>query len=141
MATITQIRAGIAARLATIDALRVQDEFGADPPVSGNASVAVVEYAGATYDEAFSGQGDALLFGIIVLVAKSTDPKDRTAIAKIDAFCDPSPTSATSIRTAVNGTLGGVVPSAVVASSSGYQEYTPGDEPYLGVEFVVRVMT
>jgi len=138
VATITQIRAGIAAQLATLEAVRVQDEFGTDPPVSSNASVAVVEYAGSTYDDAFAGQGDALLFGIIVLVSKASD---RTGIAKLDAFCDPSPTSATSIRTAVNGTLGGVVPSAVVASSSGYQEYTPGDEPYLGVEFVVRVMT
>jgi hypothetical protein len=138
VATIAQIRAGIAARLATLEAVRVQDEFGVDPPVSGSASVAVVEYAGATYDESFSGQGDGLLFGIIVLVSKAND---RTGIAKLDAFCDPSPTSATSIRTAVNGTLDGVVPSAVVASSSGYQEYTPGEEAYLGVEFVVRVMT
>lgn len=138
MATIPQIRTGIAARLATLDALRVQDEFGTDPPVSGNASVAVVEYAGATYDESFSGQGDGLLFGIIVLVSKASD---RAGIAKLDDFCDPSPTSATSIRAAVNGTLNGAVPSAVVASSSGYREYTPGDEPYLGVEFVVRVMT
>lgn len=138
MATITQIRTGIETQLVTLDALRVAQEWGDPINVSGNASVAVVEYAGATYDDAFSGQGDALLFGIILLVSKSSD---RTGRDKLDAFCDPSPGSTTSIRTAVNGTLGGLVAAATVASSGPYQEYTPGEEAYLGTEFVVRVMT
>lgn len=138
MATIPQIRAGIEARLLNLEALRVQQEFGTDPPVSGNASVAVVSYAGTTYDEAFEGQGSALLFGIIVLASKASD---RAGVAKLDHFSDPEPASATSIRCAVNSNLSGIVVSATVASGSEYQEYTPGDEPYLGCEFVVRVMT
>lgn len=140
MATIAQIRDGIGTQLLTLDGMRVAQEWGDPINVSGNASVAVVEYAGATYDDAFSGQGDALLFGIVVLVSKSGDRSGRD---KLDAFCDPSPGSTTSIRNAVNGNLGGIVPAAVVASSSPYQEYTPGveTEAYLGSEFVVRVMT
>lgn len=140
MATIPQIRDGIGARLLALDGMRVAQEWGDPINVSGNASVAVVEYAGATYDDAFAGQGDALLFGIIVLVSKSSDRSGRD---KLDGFCDPSPTSTTSIRNAVNGTLDGIVPAATVASSSPYQEYTPGveTEAYLGSEFVVRVMT
>jgi hypothetical protein len=138
LATITQIRAGIETRLVTLEALRVAQEWGEPINVSGNASAAVVEYAGATYDDAFAGQGDALLFGIILLVSKSSD---RTGRDKLDAFCDPTPNSVTSIRTAVNGTLGGLVAAATVASSGPYQEYSPGETPYLGTEFVVRVMT
>lgn len=139
MATISQIRAGIAAQLANLDTLRVQDEFGTTPNVSGSASVAVVEYSGATYDTAFSGQGDALLFGVIVLVSKVSD---RAGIAKLDALCDPTPGSITSLRSAVNGKLGGIVSDARVATGSGYQEYpVGGEEPYLGCEFVIQVMT
>lgn len=138
MATISAIRAGIEARLRTIPQVRVQEEFGEAPPVSANASVAIVTYAGATYDSAFSGQGDALLFGVIVLVSKAVD---RVAIDKLDAFCDPSPNSTTSIRAAVNGRLGGVVSDARVATGSELKEYPIGEASYVGVEFVVQVMT
>lgn len=138
MATIDEIRIGIEAQLLTLDTLRVAQEWGDPINVSGNASVAVVEYAGATYDDAFSGQGDALLFGIIALASKASD---RAGRRKLDLLCDPEPTSTTSIRHAVNGNLNGIVASAVVTTSSGYQEYSPGEEAYLGVEFVVRVMT
>lgn len=136
MSTITQIRAGIATRLATLDALRVQDEFGTDPPVSGAASVAVVQYAGTTYDTAFGGQGHALLFGVIVLVSRISD---RSAIDKMDAFSDTEE-SPTSVRAAINGTLGGVVSDARVATGSEYKQYPIGESSYVGVEFVVQVM-
>lgn len=138
MATNSAIRAAIADQLATIPKLRVQDEFGEDPPVSAQASVAVVQYAGVTYDSAFGGQGHAQLFGIIVLVSRVSD---RAAIDKLDAFSDTTEGSATSIRTAINGRLGGIVADARVATGSEYKDYPIGEASYVGVEFVVQVMT
>lgn len=138
MATISQIRDAIGTRLLTLDQMRVQDEFGEDPPVSANACVAVVQYAGATYDSVFGGQGDALLFGVIVLVSRGSD---RIAIDTLDALSDPSPGSTTSVRNAVNGSLGGVVAAATVATGSDYKDYPIGEQSYVGVEFVVQVMT
>ena len=138
MTTISQIRAGIETRLQTLDTIRVTQEFIGPLPVSGNASVAVVEYAGATYDTAFGGQGDALNFGIVVLASKLSD---RAGVAKLDDLCDPTSGSVTSVRTAVNGKLGGIVTDAAVRTSSGYQEYAVDEQKYLGVEFVVEVQT
>jgi hypothetical protein len=146
MATISAIRDGIATRLAALTtdahAVRVVDEFGGSINVSGSASVAVVEYAGATYDSAFDGQGDALNFTVTLLVGKLSD---RAGRLKIDALSDPTPNSTTSVRAAVTGNLGGVVSFATVTTSSGYREYEIGTGPeaqaYLGVEFTVAVMT
>jgi len=138
VATLSEIRDAIADRLATLDSVRIVQEFAGPIPVSGNASVAVVEYAGATYDSAFDRAGDALNFGIIVLASKASDRGGR---AKLDAICDPTPTSTTAVRTAVNGSLAGIVAFAVVRSSSGYQEYEIEGQAYLGVEFVVQVET
>lgn len=136
MATNSAIRAAIGAQLAAVPLLRVQDEFGETPPVSAQASVAVVQYAGVTFDAAFGGQGHARLFGVIVLVGRIAD---RVAIDRMDAFSDDDGDS--SIRAAVNGTLGGVVADARVATGSEYKDYPIGEASYVGVEFVVQVMT
>lgn len=140
MATIPQIRAGLAARLATLTAVRTQDEWRGPVNVSGAASVAIIEKAATAYDSAMSGQGDAVNFKVTMLVSKAPD---RTGIARLDEFCDPTAGSTTSVRTAVNGTLAGLVAFATVVSDSEYQEYAlPGDtEAYLGCEFVVQVAT
>ncbi len=140
MATISQIRAAIGERLVALDGMRVAQEWGDPINVSGNAMVAVVEYAGATYDDVFDDQGHAILFGIVVLATKSGSD-DRVGKDKIDDLNDPTPGSTTCLRRAVNGNLGGIVASATVRTSSEYKEYTPDDIPYLGCEYVVAVMT
>lgn len=140
MATIQQIREAIGERLLTLDGMRVAQEWSDPINVSGNALVAVVEYAGASYDDVFNDQGHAILFGIVVLASKS-GPDDRSGKDKIDSLNDPTPGSTTCLRRPVNGNLGGIVASATVRSSSEYKEYTPGDVPYLGCEYVVAVMT
>lgn len=137
-ATIPQIREAIETRLAAMEAVRVVQEFAGPVPVSAKACVAVVTYAGATYDSDFDGSVD-LNFGIILLASKASD---RTGIAKLDALCDPTPGATTAVRTAVNGTLGGIVSWATVRSGSEYKEYPIGEtEAYLGVEFVMQVQT
>jgi hypothetical protein len=90
------------------------------------------------YDSALSGQGDALTYTITVLASKLSD---RAGRVKLDALCDPTTGSTTSVRTAVNGNLGGTVAFAVVRTCSGYREYEIESQAYLGVELTVQVAT
>lgn len=137
MTTIAAIRDALAARVATLTAVRTTQEWGGPFNVSGSAAVAVVEKGQTTYDAAFSGQGDAPTFTVTLLV-----PKDRIGQGRLDEFCDLTAGSATSVRTAVNGTLGGVVADARVVTDSGYRDYEISEsETYLGCEFTVAVMT
>lgn len=142
MATIPEIRTAIGAALTeSLPNLAVAQEWGDKINVSGNRSVAIVEKGPTAYDSVMSNQGDAPTFTITVLVSKAVDRAGRD---KLDAFCDPSPDSETSIRNAVNGNLGGLVAMVTVVSDSEYREYEvpPGSElKYLGCEFVAQVET
>jgi hypothetical protein len=138
MATITAIRDALATRLETIEGVRATQEWAGRINVSGSASVAVIEYAGTVNDSVFANAGDAVAFTIALLASKVSDRAGRD---KLDAFCDPSPNSTDSVRGAVNGSLAGLVAFAVVASNTGYREYTVEDQAYLGVEFTVQVAT
>lgn len=137
MTTIAAIRDAVATRVETLPGVRSTQEWGGPFNVSGSAAVAVVEYAGVVYDSAMGGQGDALNFKVTLLV-----PKDRTGQGRLDEFADPTHNSTTSVRTAVNGTLGDIVAFATVTGGSGYNDYTISDsETYLGTEFTVQVAT
>jgi len=139
VATIDAIRTGIQTRLATLTDVRTEHEWTGPFNVSGTVAVAIVEFDGATYDAAFTGQADALNFKITMLVSKGSDRGGRT---RLDAFLDPTPGSTTSVRTAVNGNLGGTVAFAVVTTATGYREYEISEiEKYPGVEFAVTVGT
>lgn len=140
MATIAAMRDGLQTRLETLSGVRATQEWAGPMNVSGSASVAVIEKAATEYDTVMNGQGDAVNFRVTMLVSKVSD---RTGRDKLDAFCDPTSGSTTSVRTAVNGTLGSIVAFATVVSDSEYREYSvPGDtEAYLGCEFMVQVAT
>lgn len=137
MATIDAIRTAIGVRLLTLAEVRVEQEWGGPFNVSGNAAVAIVEYAGTVYDSVMGGQGDAVMFKVTMLV-----PQDRVGRARLDAFCDPTRGSATSVREAVNGTLAGLVAFATVTTASEYQKYEISElQTYTGCEFLVSVAT
>lgn len=137
MTTIPAIRDALAARVETLTAVRTTQEWGGPFNVSDSAAVAVIQKGQTTYDTAFSNQGDAPTFTVTMLV-----PKGRKGQARLDEFCDLTPGSTTSVRTAVNGTLGGVVADARVVADSDYRDYPISEsESYLGCEFTVAVMT
>lgn len=145
MTTISDITDGLKARVETLTttdyAVRGVTEWSGPIPASGNAVAVVVEYDGTTYDAAMGGQADDLAFKLTFLTPKVSD---RTAKDRLYGFCDTAAGSATSVRAAVNGSLGGVVAFATVRSNTGVQEYRPGGDEgpaYLGVEFVVAVAT
>lgn len=138
MATIAAIRDALATRLETLDGVRAAQEWAGPINVSGAASVAIVEYAGTDYLTTLRQASCAVNFKVTMLVSKVSDRAGRD---KLDAFADPSPESTTSIPSAVNGPLGGVVAYATVVESSEYREYMVDEQAYLGSEFIIAVGT
>jgi hypothetical protein len=141
VADLEAIGEAIGGQLETLDGVRVQQEFGTAPNVSGTALVAVVEYDGSTYDATFGGVADAN-YKIVVLGGQGSE---RATRKRLLALCDPTPGSATSIASLLGGTsLGGVVASCRLVSNTGLQDFNlAGGEAaptYPGVEFVVAVM-
>jgi hypothetical protein len=142
MPTLEAIGAALATVIGTLDGIRVQEEFGTAPNVSGNALVAVVEYDGTVYDQAFNGTATDVTYKVSVLGGQGSE---RATRKKLLALADPSPGSATSLAAAVNGSsLGNVVSGCRVVSNTGLMDFNlAGGEAaptYPGIEFTLAVM-
>ena len=130
-ATITQVKTGLAARLATITGLRTY----AYQPDQLNAPMAYSNLNTITYHRTFGGMTEQE-YTVTVIVARATE---RTAEASVDGFTAYDGT--TSVRAAIEAdrTLGGVVDDLIVESATGIQSVSANDTEYLSVDFVVRV--
>lgn len=130
-ATITQVKTGLAARLATITGLRTY----AYQPDQLNAPMAYSNLDSITYHRTFGGMTEQQ-YTVTVIVARATE---RTAEASVDGYTAYSGT--TSVRAAIEAdrTLGGVVDDLIVESATGIQSISANDTEYLSVDFVVRV--
>ncbi len=96
-------------RLATIAGLRVYDY----PPDQVAAPAGVVGYPDEiTYDETMARGTDYTTITVTVLVTSGSDRATRKALAPYQ-----SGTGASSVKAAIDGTLGGAVKDARVASS------------------------
>lgn len=142
MPTLEDIGEALAGVIETLPGIRVQQEFGKSPDVSGNALVAVVEYDGTTYDQAFHGAATDVMYKVSVLGSQGSE---RATRKKLLALADPTPGSATSLAAAVNGSsLGGVVSGCRVVSNTGLMDFNlsggEGAPTYPGIEFVLAVM-
>ena len=133
MATVSELRTGLATNLATIAGLRTTPTV----PDQINPPIAVVMPSTITYDTAFARSGgDEYEFLVMVIVGRVDE---RTAQNKLDAYC--SGTGATSIKTAIesNRTLGGKAFDCRVTSLRNYNQVSVSDITYLAAEFVVQV--
>jgi hypothetical protein len=132
MATVTQIRAGIATNLATITGLRTSALI----PDAPQPPIAVVIPDSITYDTAFHRGMDMFMYTVTVIVGRASD---RTAQTSLDGFCNP--TGASSIKTAIetDRTLGGVAQTLRVTDMKMYGSMTIGDTVYLTADFSVTV--
>jgi hypothetical protein len=133
MASISDLRNGIAANLATVAGLRTS----ATVPDSINPPIAVVMPSTITYDTAFARSGgDEYEFLVMVIVGRVDE---RSAQNNLDGYC--SGTGSTSIKAAIerDKTLGGKAFSLRVTSLRNYTQLTVGDITYLSAEFVVQV--
>jgi hypothetical protein len=132
MASISDIRNGLATRLATISGLRT----AATIPDNPNPPIAIVIPDNISFDDTFHRGMDTLTFRIFVIVGRVDE---RTAQNSIDAYCATSGTS--SIKAAIEGdkTLGGKAYDCRVTTMLNYGSSVIGDITYLSCEFNVVV--
>lgn len=133
MATMTELRAGLATRLATIPGLRTS----ATLPDQPTPPQAVVYPERVQYDATFARGCDEYTFAVLVIVGRIAE---RTAQTSLDAYCNPS--GATSIKAAIEAgpTLGGKAFDCRVTEMRGQSSLTVGDITYLTAEFLVTVI-
>jgi hypothetical protein len=133
MATLTQIRQAIGARLQTITNLNVSATVVGQitPP---HAIVAPATEGAVDYDTSMSGTTDYSLV-ITLLVSRADETAGQNSL---DAYVDP--TGANSVHAAVNGTLGGIVDDANVGRASRYGNFNYAGIDFYGCEFPVTVM-
>lgn len=131
-ATISEVKSGLATRLATISGLRTF----AYQPDQLNPPMAFSNLDSITYYRAMNLGAVEMVFTVTVIVARATE---RPAEASVDAYT--SPTGSASVRAAIEGdrTLGGKVDSLIVESATGINSITANDTEYLSVDFTVRV--
>jgi hypothetical protein len=134
MATLSDIRAGIRTRLATIAGLNVYD-YLPDNPATPGATVAPLSGTFVTYNTTFDGNTEWTL-GVLVIVPNAVDHVSQDAL---DTYLQP--TGASSVKAAIDAgfTLGGVAYYAVVTEARNYGTVTINETPYAAVEFVVMV--
>jgi hypothetical protein len=135
-ATITQVRDGIKARLATISGL---ETFARTPGAGVQPPLAVVYPAGGQflrYGTAMDGSSDDAFF-TIKLATGSIETEE--AELALDAYLAHS--GANSIFAAMEGgrTLGGIVSYARVTDASGYGPILIGSTQFHGAEILVSV--
>ena len=130
--TISAIRSGIAANLATITGLRVSALI----PDAPNPPQAVVIPQGITFDKAMHRGLDEYRF-TISLVGSRADARSGQTI--MDGFCNP--TGSGSVKTAIESdrTLGGAAQTLHVTDVASFGASQIGDTLYLVADFSVIV--
>jgi hypothetical protein len=133
MASITELRVGIAANLATISGLRTTAEI----PDNINPPIAVVGFDRVQYHQSFKN-GLANYDFTVQLIVSRVD--ERNAQRYLDAYC--SSTGASSVLLAIESdkTLGGKAFDCFVSEMSSYGSISIGENTYLAAEFQVQVL-
>jgi hypothetical protein len=128
MASLAELRDGIATNLATISGLRTTGYI----PGQVNPPYAIVSPDSIEYHKAFANGVSSYSFTITVVVGQADS---RTAQATLDAYC--SPTGSSSIKSAVesNRTLSGKAYDLIVSDMRNYGSTTIGETTYLAAEF------
>ena len=131
-ATISEVKAGLAARLATITGLRTF----AYQPDQLNAPMAYPNIEQVLYHRTMRSGLTEFVCTVSVFVAR---PTERPAESSLDAYA--SPTGASSVKAAIEGdrTLGGKVDDCQVEQVSGISSISANETEYLTMDFTVRV--
>jgi len=130
--TVSQIKTGLAANLATVSGLRAY----AYQPDNVNTPFAWPLLDSIQYNGAMGGGLITHKFTISVVVGRSAE---RTAQTLLDGYL--SYKGATSIRQAIESdrTLGGVVQDLIVESANNISTLEANDAIYLAIDFIVTV--
>jgi hypothetical protein len=132
MASITDLRAGLATRLGTIPGLRTTTET----PDTISPPIAIVNVQNVNFDRTFQRGLDEYNFLITVIVGRVGE---RSAQRLLDSYV--SSTGASSVKLAVESdkTLGGKCDSLRVTDMRNYGSLVIGEITYLAAEFNVVV--
>jgi hypothetical protein len=133
MASIQELRTGIATNLATIPGLRTS----LDVPDQVNPPTAFVQFVRVNYHLDMRNGMSEYLFAVQVVVGRVDE---RSAQRNLDAYC--STTGASSVLLAVESdrTLNNKAFDCVVTEVSSYGQFVSNDITYLGAEFQIRVL-
>lgn len=132
MATLSELRTGLATNLGTISGLRTSSFV----PDTVSPPIAIVEPASIKFDVSMGRGLDEFSFKVTVIVGRATD---RAAQATIDSFCSSAGSSSVKRAIESDRTLGGKCNDLRVTNLSSYGSVQIGDTPYLAAEFAVIV--
>lgn len=133
MASISELRDGIAANLATISGLRTS----ATIPDNPNPPIAIVQLNRVQYHQDFKRGMTEYNFSVQVVVGRVDE---RTAQSNLDAYCSSTGSSSIILAVESDRSLGGKAFDAIVTEVSNYGSVTISDIVYLAAEFNVRVL-
>jgi hypothetical protein len=134
MASISQIRDGIATNLSTISGLRTTSTVPDNP----QPPVAIIQPNSIEYDRAFRNGLDQYSFTVTLIVGRASE---RTAQNLIDLYCASTGSSSVKLAIESNRTLSGVIQDLRVAAMRNYGTISLSDQTYLAAEFDLIVYT
>jgi hypothetical protein len=132
MASITDIRTGLATALAAVPGRRTTTET----PDTISPPVAIINVANVNYDKAGSRGLDEYNFVITCVVGRVGE---RTAQRLLDSYVTPAGTSSVKLAIELDRTLGGRCDSLRVTDMRNYGSIVIGEVTYLAAEFNVVI--
>lgn len=131
MATLSQIRAGLATNLRTISGLRVTEEIPDNP----QPPVAVIALNSIEYNRNFGGM-TLYNFQVQVIVGRAAE---RHAQRALDLYVAPDGSSSVKSAVESNRTMTGVVQDTYLSSMPNIGTVVINDQLYLAADFLVAV--
>jgi hypothetical protein len=132
MASIAQLRSGLATALATLPGVRVYRSL----PDEVNVPAALVSFEKVSYDKA-SGRAVAMYqFKVTIAVGRTVE---RVAQSNLDLYVDQSSKQSVKVALEADPTLGGVAYDVYVPELNAYGGITLNGIDYLGAEFSVTI--
>jgi hypothetical protein len=132
MASITDLRAGLATQLGTISGLRTTTET----PDTISPPVAIVNVQNVNYDRTFQRGLDEYNFVITVIVGRVGE---RSAQRLLDSYISTTGASSVKLAIELDRTLGGKCDTLRVTDMRNYGSLVIGEITYLAAEFNVVV--
>ena len=132
MASITDIRAGLATAIARVPGLRTTTET----PDTISPPVAIINVGNVNYDIAGSRGLDEYNFVLTVIVGRVGE---RSAQRLLDSYVTPAGASSVKLAIELDRTLGGKCDSLRVTDMRNYGSLVIGEITYLAAEFNVVV--
>jgi hypothetical protein len=133
MTALTDLRTGLANRLATINGLR----SSAYIPDNPQPPVAVVMPGRITYDQAFGRGSDEYQFTIMLIVGRVADRASQTPL---DAYCESSGSRSVKAAIEADRSLGGKALDCRVTEMTNQGSLAIGDVTFHTAEFSVTVI-